>query len=52
MAAKCHDMSSKISDGFLLNRLADAITELCLRNSKGTNSNADSAITSESKIVF
>ena len=45
-------MSSKISDGFLLNLLEDAITELCLRNSKGTNSHADSAITSESKIVF
>jgi len=52
IAAKCHDMSSKISDGFFFDLLAEARTELCFWSSGGTSSRADSAITRESKIVF
>ena len=52
IAAKCHDMSSRISDGFLLSLCADARTELCFWSSGGTSSNADSVMTSDSKIVF
>jgi len=52
IAAKCHDMSSKISDGFFLDLLDEARTELCFWSSGGTSSKADSAMTSDSKIIF